>query len=97
MLNWAVWNFKIVRNGYKTYQVQGTAYYIIVFDGFDGFQWVPDDGIAVPLGPPWFLPPSWRRSWCNGVDMVILTVGGVVSNNSDVNQWEARGACGIQR
>ena len=26
--------------------------------------------------------------------MVILTVGGLVSNTSDVNEWQTRGACG---
>ena len=63
--------------------------FINVFMGF------PNDGIAVPLGPLWFLP-SWRRSWCNGVNMVILTVGGLVSNTSDVNEWQTRDACGNQ-
>ena len=60
------------------------------------FMCFPNDGIAVPLGPLWFLP-SWRRSWCNGVNMVILTVGGLVSNTSDVNEWQTRDACGNQR
>ena len=64
-------------------------WFSLVFMGF------PNDGIAVPLGPLCFLP-SWRRSWCNGVNMVILTVGGLVSNTSDVNEWQTRGACGNQ-
>ena len=64
-------------------------WFSLVFMGF------PNDGIAVPLGPLWFLP-SWTRSWCNGVNMVILTVGGLVSNTSDVNEWQTRGACGNQ-
>ena len=88
-------NMNRVYNGcqnHKTHHLQGNPCFpwcSLVFMGF------PDDGIAVPLGPLWFLP-SWRRSWCNGVNMVILTVGGLVSNTSDVNEWQTRGACGNQ-
>ena len=89
-------NMNRVYNGCQTHithHLQGNPCFpwcSLVFMGF------PNDGIAVPLGPLWFLP-SWRRSWCNGVNMVILTVGGLVSNTSDVNEWQTRGACGNQR
>ena len=88
-------NMNRVYNGCQTHithHLQGNPCFpwcSLVFMGF------PNDGIAVPLGPLWFLP-SWRRSWCNGVNMVILTVGGLVSNTSDVNEWRTRGARGNQ-
>ena len=70
---------------------------------FHGFQWFSRvfrmmalQFLLVRFGSSWFLP-SWRRSWCNGVNMVILTVGGLVSNTSDVNEGQTRGACGNQR
>ena len=88
-------NMNRVYNGCQTHKpttyraTHDFPWFSLVFMGF------PNDGIAVPLGPLWFLP-SWTRSWCNGVNMVILTVGGLVSNTSDVNEWQTRGACGNQ-
>ena len=45
---------------------------------------------------PWFLPPS--KQFLVGVNMVILNVGGLACNISDMNimnQWQQkRGACG---
>ena len=31
-----------------------------------------------------------RSSWCNGVYVVINTVGGFIANSSDMNEWEQK-------
>ena len=57
MLNWEFLNLNIVYNGCKTYHVLGKhafPWFSMVFNGF------PHDGIAVPLGPLWFLPHPLR-------------------------------------
>ena len=54
MLNWEFLNLNKVYNGWKTYHVRGKACFSMVFNGF------PHDGIAVPLGPLWFLPHLLR-------------------------------------
>ena len=64
-------NMNRVYNGcqtHKTHHLQGNPC-------FYWFAWVfrmmALQFLLVRFGSSWFLP-SWRRSWCNGVNMVIL-------------------------
>ena len=54
MLHWEFLKSNIVYHGCNTYHVRGKACFSMVFNGF------PHDGIAVPLGPLWFLPHPLR-------------------------------------
>ena len=54
MLHWELLKSNIVYHGCNTYHVRGKACFSMVFHGF------PHDGIAVPLGPLWFLPHPLR-------------------------------------
>ena len=60
IMNWEFLNLNIVDNSFeslaRTEARHGFPWFSVVINGFS------DDGIAVPLGPLWFLP-SWRRSW----------------------------------
>jgi hypothetical protein len=52
-----------------------------------------DDGLAVPLGPLWFLPPLKKflaQMTLTLSSSVILTVGGLACNTSDMNQPEEK-------
>ena len=42
---------------------------------------------------PEHVPGAMELTWSS---YVILTVGGLVSNTSDVNEWQTRDACGNQ-
>ena len=50
-----------------------------------------DDALAVPLGPLWFLPPLKKFLAQMTLTLsVILTVGGLACNTSDMNQREEK-------
>ena len=77
----------------------GQPMFSMVFIGFHGFsEWwhcSSSWSALVPHGSshPEDVPGATELTWSS---YVILTVGGLVSNTSDVNEWRTRGACGNQ-
>ena len=95
-------NMNRVYNGcqtHKTHHLQGNPWLSMVFIGLHGFsEWwhcSSSWSALVPHGSshPEDVPGATELTWSS---YVILTVGGLVSNTSDVNEWRTRGACGNQ-
>ena len=101
MLNWEFLNLNIVYNGCKTYHVLGKACFSMVFNGFPwfsmAFRMMALQFLLVRFGSSHIRFGSFylgRCFWCNGVNIVVLTVGSfsivVACNASNMNQQRKR-------
>ena len=76
------------------------TYHILPPMAMNGFLWFLHvsslfwhDSLAVPLGPLWFLPPLKKflvQTEFTYVYIVILTVGDLASNTSNMNQRDEK-------